>query len=86
LIFLHIIGINVVPADRLDADWFLKVDDDTYIVVDNLRSFLHSHSPAEPVYFGCKLKPFVEQGYMSGGAGKTKARSGPWLYIQECKL
>ena len=23
----------------------------------------------EPVYFGCKFKPFTKQGYMSGGAG-----------------
>ena len=29
----------------------------------------YPHKPQNPIYFGCKFKPFVKQGYMSGGAG-----------------
>lgn len=50
-----------------DADWFLKADDDTYVILENLRYFLRDKNSSDPVYYGCKFKPYVKQGYMSGG-------------------
>ena len=56
---------------RDEADWFMKADDDTYVIVENLRFMLSEFDPNYPIYFGCRFKPFVKQGYMSGGAGKS---------------
>ena len=57
-----------------DADWFMKVDDDTYVIVDNLRYFLSSRNSSEPVYFGHIFKTFLPQGYNSGGGGYVLSR------------
>ena len=39
-----------------DFDWFVKADDDTYIILDNLRAFLAKQNATEPVTFGCNFK------------------------------
>ena len=53
-----------------EYDWFLKADDDTYVIVENMRYFLNTQSTDEPVYFGHNFRTSgVRQGYFSGGGG-----------------
>ena len=39
-----------------DFDWFVKADDDTFLIVDHLRAFLSEQNSSEPVTFGYNFK------------------------------
>ena len=43
-----------------EFDWFVKADDDTYILVDQLRDFLSTQNTSAPVTFGYNFKVIIE--------------------------
>jgi glycoprotein-N-acetylgalactosamine 3-beta-galactosyltransferase len=53
-------------------DWYLKCDDDTFIFMDNLRSFLSDKDPNQAVSYGYHFQ--AEGEFLSGGAGYVMSR------------
>ncbi|XP_017155228.1 glycoprotein-N-acetylgalactosamine 3-beta-galactosyltransferase 1 isoform X2 [Drosophila miranda] len=75
-------GLQYVYTHFQNYDWFLKADDDTYVVMENLRSFLYAFTPKAPVYFGSKFRVHVKQGYMSGGAGYVLSKEALLRFME----
>jgi len=61
-------GFDYVYNHHRDAyDWFVKADDDTYYVVENLRNLLKDYNTQESIWFGHRFQYLG--GYFAGGAG-----------------
>ena len=67
---------NVYKNHFQDYDWFVKADDDTYMIVENLRYLLKDFDPNQPLFFGQKLKlnGGKQTVFFSGGAGYVLSR------------
>ena len=51
-------------------DWYLKADDDTFIILENLKHMLRQLNPGQPVYLGGRSMTLLKNGYNGGGAGE----------------
>ena len=67
-----------------DFDWVMKADDDSYVVMENLRYLLSDQNSSQPVWFGCEFKVIVKDGgYMSGGAGYVLSKESLRRFARE---
>jgi len=77
-------GFKTAYEKYLDkVDWVLKADDDTYVIVENLRYLVSSHNHTDPVWFGFEFKVIVPDGYMSGGAGYVLSKEAVKRFNEE---
>ncbi|XP_052762456.1 glycoprotein-N-acetylgalactosamine 3-beta-galactosyltransferase 1-like [Mya arenaria] len=66
-----------------DFDYILKADDDTYVIVENLKYLLWHHDAQKAGYLGFHFNKFVKSGYMSGGAGYVISNRGLRQMVEE---
>ncbi|CAH8450701.1 unnamed protein product [Dicrocoelium dendriticum] len=70
-------------ADVDSFDYFVKADDDTYMIVENLRHELSHHSPKDPFMTGYRWPLLIAGGYFSGGAGYVLSREALRLIVEK---
>lgn len=54
-----------------------------YVIVENLRYLLYPYPKDYPIYFGHRFKLFVQQGYMSGGAGYVLSKEALKRFVEQ---
>ncbi|CAH1792252.1 unnamed protein product [Owenia fusiformis] len=63
------------------ADYFVKCDPDSFLIIENLKRFLQNYDPEEPQFFGhLFVKPYLEEissdkPFMAGGPGVVISRA-----------
>ncbi|KJH52106.1 N-acetyllactosaminide 3-alpha-galactosyltransferase [Dictyocaulus viviparus] len=67
-----------------EFDWYFKADDDTYVIMENLRSYLSTFNPDEPLYLGFRLKRRMpNHGYNAGGSGYVISRAAMKIFAEQ---
>jgi hypothetical protein len=60
---------------EIDYDWYIFIDDDTYMNTTNLTKYLKNYDPTKKYYIGSSRFDKWRVKYMSGGAGFCLSKS-----------
>ncbi|KAJ3076326.1 hypothetical protein HDU98_004310 [Podochytrium sp. JEL0797] len=56
----------------IEIDWYIMIDDDSYVFWDNLELYLSTHDPSVPYFTG-------RNNYFKGCDGVTNFKDGPYI-------
>ena len=65
------------------VDWFLKADDDTYVIMENLKHLRSQYEPQHPHYLGHTSSDMLRHGYNSGGAGYVLSKEAARRVVED---
>ncbi|XP_070574455.1 glycoprotein-N-acetylgalactosamine 3-beta-galactosyltransferase 1-like isoform X2 [Ptychodera flava] len=69
-----------------EFDWFFKADDDTYLIIENLRFLLSQFDTQQPVFLGHSLyNTALNTTFASGGAGYALSKAALQRFV-ECGI
>ena len=60
----------------------MKADDDSFIILENLRYHLSAYNASDPIHFGHKFRQFVQTGYMQGGSGYVLSKEALRRFVK----
>jgi glycoprotein-N-acetylgalactosamine 3-beta-galactosyltransferase len=78
-----------------DFDWYLRANDDTYVIMENLKTFLSHKCPNSKEMYGKALRYFmndpyikefsgknIDKGFIQGGAGWLISRESVKIFVE----
>uniref|UniRef100_A0A0N4ZAG3 N-acetylgalactosaminide beta-1,3-galactosyltransferase n=1 Tax=Parastrongyloides trichosuri TaxID=131310 RepID=A0A0N4ZAG3_PARTI len=63
-------------------DWYLKVEDDTYVIMENLKAFLLHKDPNTKSYYGYRKK-YGKLEFFSGTAGYVISKAATKILVEK---
>lgn len=64
-----------------NADWYVMIDDDTYLSMENLENYLSQYNPSQPLYIGSPTSFIGCDGVTSWTGGPLFAHGGSGIII-----
>ncbi|KAJ3097706.1 hypothetical protein HDU97_004590 [Phlyctochytrium planicorne] len=74
-------GFEYLYKTHPDADWYIMIDDDSYVFFDNLDRYLHGKDPSKPFYIGQSNVFLGCDGVVNFGEGPFFAHGGSGIVV-----